>query len=74
MNLVRNWRRVLRHAWSIRLSLLAGALGAAEVAVQALIDDPPIPRLTFAALAALVSFAAPIARVVAQRSVSGAER
>lgn len=74
MSLVSNWRRVLRHAWSIRLALLAGALSAAEVAVLVFVDSPPLPRGSFAVLAALVSFAAPIARLVAQRSVSGDER
>jgi len=74
MSLVSNWRRVLRHAWSVRLSVLAGALSAAEVAVQVFIDNPPIPRFTFAILAGLISLSAAIARFVAQRSVSGAEQ
>ncbi len=74
MSLVSNWRRVLRHAWSIRLSALAGLLNASEVVVQVFIDNPPIPRLTFAVLAGLVSLAAAVARFVAQRTVSGGEQ
>jgi hypothetical protein len=74
MSLVSNWRRVLRYAWSIRLSALAGVLSAAEVVVQVFVDNPPIPRLTFAVLAGLVSLAAAAARFVAQRTVSGSAK
>lgn len=73
MKLVWNWRAVLRHAWSLRLALLAAALGAAEFVVQVFMDAPPIPRGTFAAIGALVSFAAAVSRVVAQTAVSGPE-
>jgi hypothetical protein len=71
MKLASNWRAVLRHAWSLRLSIVAGVLGAAEVAVEVFMADPPISRGVFAALAALVSLAAAIARVVAQQPISG---
>lgn len=71
MTLTHNWRAVLRHAWSLRLALIAAALGAAEFVVQVFMDDPPIPRGTFAAIGAAVSFSAAIARVVAQVPISG---
>lgn len=71
MKLVANWRRVLRHAWSIRLNLLASALGAAEVGVSIFVDDPPIARGSFALLAMGVSAAAGVARIVAQAPLSG---
>lgn len=71
MKLVPNWRRVLKSAWSLRLAALSAIFGAAEVAVQVFMDDPPIPRGTFAAIAAFVSFGAAMARVIAQESVSG---
>lgn len=64
--LIWNWRQVLKRAWSIRLTLIASALGAAEFVVQVFMDDPPMPRGTFAALGAAVSFSAAIARVVSQ--------
>jgi hypothetical protein len=73
MRLLWNWKRVVRYSWSIRLSLIAALLGAAEFLVQFFMDDPPIPRGTFAVLGALVSFAAPIARVVMQQNLSGDE-
>ena len=56
------------------LSVLAGALSAAEVAVQVFINDPPIPRFTCAILVGLINLSAAIARFVAQHSVSGAEQ
>ncbi len=71
MRLVDNWRRVLKHAWSIRLGLLSAALGAAEVGVNLLSSDPPIPRGTFVAIASAVSLASAVSRLVAQTAVSG---
>jgi hypothetical protein len=71
MKLASNWRAVLRHAWSLRLALLSAVLGAAEVAVQVFMDDPPVERGVFAAVAAFVSLAAAVARVVAQQPISG---
>lgn len=71
MNLTRNWRAVLRHAWSLRLALLSAALGGAELVVQVFMDDPPIARGAFAALGAFVSISAAVARVVAQAPISG---
>lgn len=68
MHLIWNWRQVLKRAWSIRLTLIAAALGGLEFGFQVFMDNPPIPRGTFAALGALVSAAAAIARVVSQPS------
>lgn len=73
MTLVARWRRVLRYAWSIRLALLASAFGGAEVAVNILTADPPLPRGTFAAIAAVVSAGASIARLIAQPSLHDGE-
>ena len=71
MNLVANWRRVLKHAWSIRLIILAGVLSGAEVAlslpdIEARLDWP---HGIFAALSAITTAAAFIARLTAQGSV-----
>ena len=55
--LLDDWRRVLRRAWSIRLSLLAAAFTAAEVVVPLFGDV----LLAFAA-----SIGATVARIVAQ--------
>lgn len=69
MTLVANWRRVLRHAWSVRLMLLAALLSGAEIALPLLEGVLPVPPLTFAALSGLTTAAALIARFVAQDTI-----
>ncbi|MCK2057175.1 hypothetical protein [Methylobacterium sp. 37f] len=71
MRLVDNWRRVVRNAWSLRLSILATVLSGAEIVVQVFLSDPPIPKGIFAVLAMLVTIASGVARLFAQPSVSG---
>jgi hypothetical protein len=66
MMLVANWREVLRHAWSIRLTLVAAVLSGLEVAQPLVAGLLPIPPIMFAGLAALISAAAFVARLVAQ--------
>ena len=53
------------------MTVLASALGAVEFVLPIFMDDPPIERGVFAALAAGVSMAAAIARVIAQAPISG---
>ncbi|MDR3473313.1 MAG: hypothetical protein P4M09_16765 [Devosia sp.] len=70
MQLIAEWRAVLRHAWSVRLMLLAGLLSAAEAALGFI--DPyglPIPHGLFAVLAGLTSGAAFVARLIAQEKL-----
>lgn len=64
MNLIDNWKAVAVKAWSMRLVALSVILSALEVALPYL--DHRFERGTFAALAALVSIAAAVARLVAQ--------
>jgi hypothetical protein len=64
-----DWRSILRYAWSLRLIALATLLSAIEFALPMFMADPPVHRGVFAALAFVVSIAAAIARLVAQRSV-----
>lgn len=68
MNLVANWRAVLRKAWSLRLMLLAAVLSAAEVALPFFVDA--VPRGAFAAISALTVGAAFVARLIAQKDLS----
>lgn len=71
MRMVRNWREVLRHAWSFRLNILAILLSGAEVWFTFV--DPyslPIPNGVFAALAMVTTILANIARLVAQKRFS----
>lgn len=67
MTPVRNWRAVLRHAWSLRLNVLLALFAAAEAAVTYAVDG----KLSSALIVFAVSFSAAVARVVAQPKVSG---
>lgn len=69
MRPVKNWKAVLRRAWSIRLAVLAGAFSAAEVALPILDGLLPIPRGAFAAISALAAFGAFVARFIAQKDI-----
>ncbi|TCR65429.1 hypothetical protein [Bosea sp. BK604] len=73
MRLVWNWQAVLRHAWSIRLLVVAGVLSGAEVALPLLDGVLDIPEGVFAALSFLATAGAFVSRIVAQQSVSGGE-
>lgn len=67
MNLVSDWRRVLQRAWSIRLIALAALLSGAEVALPFLGDFIVPGRL--AALSALATAGAFVARILAQKDM-----
>lgn len=64
MCLLNDWRRVFGRAWSIRFSLLAAVLTAAEVVVPLFGDV--LPRGVFVLLAFVASISATVARIVAQ--------
>ena len=68
MVLIANWRAVLRRAWSVRLIVLAAALSGLEVALP--LFDTQIPQGLFAAISALVTALALIARFIAQKGLS----
>ncbi|MGO4339024.1 hypothetical protein AB4037_29320 [Labrys sp. KB_33_2] len=72
MKLVTNWRAVLRHAWSVRLLLLAAVLSGLEATLPLLAPYLPIPDRLFAALTGLTVGAALFARFLAQKGVSDA--
>lgn len=71
MRIVKNWRAVLQHAWSVRLLLVAAMLSGLEVALPLLNGVLPIPPLIFAALSGVCVCGAFIARFVAQEKISG---
>jgi len=70
MALVKNWKRVLRRAWSIRLILIAGMFSGLEVALPYLEQSIGIPRGCFAILSMLVVGGAFVSRLIAQKGVS----
>lgn len=63
--LIPEWRRVLNKAWTVKFSLLAGLLGAAELALQ--IFPTSIPRGLLGAASVLVAAVIPLVRVLAQK-------
>lgn len=64
IHLLPDWRRVLRRAWSVRLSIIAALFTAAEVVVPVL--GEVLPRGVFVLLAFAASIGAALARIVAQ--------
>lgn len=70
MKLIADWRQVLKRAWSVRLIIAAGFLSGAEVALPLL--PLPIPAGIFAALSAVTTAAAFIARLLAQKDMTDA--
>jgi len=66
--LLPDWRDILRHAWSIRLLLVAGILSGCEVALSAFGSDwMPVPRWVSALVVMLVTMGALVARLLAQK-------
>ncbi len=68
--LVRNWRAVLRSAWSVRLLAVAGILSGIEVALPLLDGYLLIPPRLFAGLSGITACVAFVARLIAQKDVS----
>jgi len=64
LTLLPEWRCILRHAWSIRLTVLAGLFSAAEVILPLFVDV--LPRHLFVVLAFVAIVGAAVARLVAQ--------
>lgn len=63
--LVQNWPRVIKRFWSFRLAILSALLSAAEVGIQ-FYQPSNIAPGAFAFLAAVISLAAAVSRIVAQ--------
>lgn len=61
------WKHILKHAWSVKLALLAGLLGGVE-AILPLFTDL-FPRGVFALLSVVVSMSVPVARIASQPKV-----
>jgi hypothetical protein len=58
---------IVEHSWSMRFMFVAFVLSGLEVFLPLMIDNTAIPRVIFAGLIALVTGAAFVARIVAQR-------
>lgn len=69
MRMVDDWRTIVLKAWSVRLIILAGVLQGAEIALPLINKALPIPPMTFAVASLVVTAAAFVARLTAQRNM-----
>ena len=67
IQIVADWRRVLRHAWSIRFLALSILFGGLEVGFAALSSNPPIPAGVFAALSFLTTVLSGVFKFISQK-------
>lgn len=77
MTPVPEWRRVLRHAWSVRINLLLTLCSAAGSALMLVNGDSIghpllVPALAFGCMA-IGNCGAIVSRVMRQKTLSGAE-
>lgn len=70
MRLARNWRDILRDAWSIRFTVLSMLLNAAAAGVIFLEGVLPISQLQFALMVMGVNLLALLSRLVFQKGLS----
>ena len=66
--LVGDWKLILAKAWSVKFNIAATMFGAAEVVV-ALVQPEGLPNGVFAGIAACISIAANVARLMAQKEI-----
>lgn len=71
MDLIEDWDKVLKRAWSVKFNIAATLFGAAEVVV-ALVQPASIPNGVFAGIAAGISILSNVSRVMAQEELSDA--
>lgn len=72
--LVRNWRQVLKRAWSVRLMIIAAVLSGLEVALPLIDGFIEIPPGVFAALSGLTVAGAFTARLLVQKGLPNADK
>jgi hypothetical protein len=62
-----DWAWIISHAWSVRFMFLAFLLSGVEAGLTIFASKPPINPIVFASLTAIISGAAFVARLVAQK-------
>lgn len=72
--LVKNWRQVLKRAWSVRLLLAAGFFSGAEVFLPLIDGYVDMPRGLFAAMSGLSAAGAFVSRFLAQKDLPHADQ
>jgi hypothetical protein len=71
VRLRRDWRKIVRYAWSMKLLAAAGLLQGVEIALPLARDIVEIPAGIFAGLSLLATAAAFVARILAQKQFGG---
>ena len=74
VTLHQNWRGIIRHAWSVRLIIAAGALAGAEAMLLVLQPVINLPLLVLACLSGALTFGALVARLLAQKEFGNGQR
>ncbi|WP_156465077.1 hypothetical protein [Mesorhizobium sp. Root552] len=64
--LVRNWRAVLRYAWTVRLAIVIALLNALAITVSIITGALVMPPIWLAVLNGVLGFAVAMARLVDQ--------
>ena len=72
MHLHKDWKNLLKRAWSVRLMALAGLLTGLEAILPLWVDS--IPRSTFSIASVVVITLAMVARLVAQSNLDNNEK
>ncbi len=71
LRLIDNWKAVLTRAWSVWLIGAAAILSGLEIVLPMFEMSLPFERGTIAAISGVITGLAFIARLVAQKSISG---
>lgn len=71
MELLYNWKLILKHAWSVRLMLLAALVDGINAAWPYFENFIPVTQPIFGSIGGLLTIAAIVARFVAQKPISG---
>lgn len=69
IELIPEWKKVLKRAWSFRFIVLSGVFSVLEMLLPTFIDF--MPRFVFGGLALATIVASGVARVVAQQNMGG---
>lgn len=71
MALRHDWKKIVRHAWSIRWLVAAGVLSAAEVVLPLIQGLLAVPTGVFAGLSGVCVGGAFVSRLIAQKQFGG---
>ena len=67
--IIEDWKKVLKHAWSVRLAILSGTFSAAEGVLPLFTDS--VPRGAFACLSVVCGVGAAVSRFIVQKALHG---